>query len=525
MRRRNSWRMAAALVVLLLVPAALALAGAGKESTSAQAPVTLKWAFFTGGPAKDDSLVYDEFNKRLAKYMPGVTVEFNNIAYAQYKEKYTLMMAAKEDLDLVWAGYLFDIDEEIAKGAYMPLDDLLTKYAPKLYASKTPDNWARIMTGGKIMGYPHGNPSTANTMNDIRLIASVADKYWPNVKQDMAKIAEKRGMTQEDYDILAAFLERAKQGGDIMKGWDVALGKWAFVDQIMDWIKTPYGLHMLKGDLKVVNEYETEDYKLFCDNMSKWFQKGYIIKDIMSIENKRAYEEKPDGNIMFSHGWQYVETPQQQEQYSKGLGFKVYYYPLHNDWFIGNARANVVTAIPTQSKNSVKAIQFLELLNTQESGELATIMAYGIEGKHWNKVADASGKTPMRIKTLQYDSSQSDPSTSVDYATYFWSVVDNPMTGANQGVDLSAAEVGASQRARARVTPIMGFLPDTKSVATEWAQVTAVITEYQYQLEFGTIADNTKVYNDFLAKLKAAGNDKIIATIQAQLDAFMKTKK
>jgi putative aldouronate transport system substrate-binding protein len=517
-------RVLAALVALVL-PVTLAVATGGSEAPAAAGAVKLKWAFFTGGPAKDDGLVYAEFNKRLAKYMPGVTVEFNNIAYAQYKEKYSLMMAAKEDLDLVWAGYLFDIDEEIAKGAYVPLNDLLTKYAPKLYASKTPDNWARISTDGKIMGYPHGNPSTANTLNDIRLIASVADKHWPNVKQDMARIAEKRGMTQEDYDILAAFLERAKQGGDIMKGWDVALARWAFAEQIMDWIKTPYGLHMLNNDLKVVNLYETADYKLMCDNMSKWFKSGYIIKDIMSIENKRAYEEKPDGNIMFTHGWQYVETQKQQEQYSKGLGFKVYYYPLHNDWFIGNARANVVTAIPTQAKNQVKAIQFLELLNTQESGELATILAFGVEGKHWNKVADASGKTPMTIKTLEYDASQSDPSTTVSYATYFWSIVDNPMMGTNQGIDLSGSVVGAAQRAKSRVTPIMGFLPNTKSVATEWAQVTAVITEYQYQLEFGTLADNTKVYNEFLAKLKAAGNDKIIATIQAQLDAFMKSKK
>ena len=134
-------------------------------------------------------------------------------------------------------------------------------------------------------------------------------------------------------------------------------------------------------------------------------------------------------------------------------------------------------------------------------------------------------RTPMAIRTLQYDSSQADPSNTVTYATYFWSIVDNPMMATNQGIDLSGSVVAAAQRAKSRVTPIIGFLPDTKSVATEWAQVTAVITEYQYQLEFGTLPDNTSVYNAFLAKLKAAGNDKIIATIQAQLDQFMRNKK
>jgi len=84
MKRVCSWRLAAALVAMLVLPVAFALASGATEAPSASAPVTLKWAFFTGGPAKDDSLVYAELNKRLAKYMPGVSVEFNNIAYAQY---------------------------------------------------------------------------------------------------------------------------------------------------------------------------------------------------------------------------------------------------------------------------------------------------------------------------------------------------------------------------------------------------------------------------------------------------------
>jgi putative aldouronate transport system substrate-binding protein len=309
-----------------------------------------------------------------------------------------------------------------------------------------------------------------------------------------------------------------------MKGWDVALGKWAFVDQIMDWIKAPYGLHMLKNDLKVVNEYETADYKLFSDNMSKWFKNGYIIKDIMSIENKRAYEEKPDGNIMFSHGWVYVTTPEAQAAYSKGLGFNVYYYPLHNDWFVANARSNVNMSIPQQSKNAVKAIKFLELVNTQDTGDLATLLSYGIEGKHWTMVSPVvPGKTPMKIKTLEYDSTQG--TTAASYSTYPWAIQTNLMAGVNQGFDANAADIMKALLKKSRVTPIMGFNPKLADLATEWAQVQAVVKEYQYQLEFGTLADNTAVYNEFLAKLKAAGNDKIIASLQTQLDAFMKAKK
>jgi putative aldouronate transport system substrate-binding protein len=258
--------------------------------------------------------------------------------------------------------------------------------------------------------------------------------------------------------------------------------------------------------------------------MSKWFQNGYIIKDIMSIENKRAYEEKPDGNIMFSHGWVYVTTPEAQDTYSKGLGFKVYYYPLHNDWFIGNVRSNVNISIPQQAKNPVKAIQFLQLLNTQENGDLASILSWGLQDKQWTLVSEGvPGKTRAKIKTLEYDSSQG--LSSYSYATYPWALSDNLLAAVNQSFDPTAEAVMKALLAKSRVSPISGFNPKSTDFTTEFAQVQAVITEYQYQLEFGTLADNTAVYNEFLGKLKAAGNDKIIASLQAQLDAFMKTKK
>lgn len=509
-------------VAALLLPA-LSVFASGKTETAKQ-QVNLKWVFFKDGKNKDDALVHAEFNKQLAKYMPNTTVELDAIPYAEYKEKYSLMMAAQENVDLVWTGYLFDVDEEINKGAYLPLNKLLTENAPKLYASKKPENWARFSTNGEIMGYPHGSAGTANILNDIRVIGRIADKYWPNFKADMAKIAAQQGMTQGDYDILAAFLERAKQGGEILKGWDVALGKWAFVDQVMDFIKLPYGIMWTKGDLKVVNQYETADYKLFIDTMSKWYKNGYIIKDIMSIENKRAYEEKEDGNIMFSHGWAYVDSPESQEAYSKGLGFKVYYAPLHNNWYIGNDRANVITAIAKQSKNPVAAIKLLELVQTQETGELATILAYGIEGKHWTKVSEGvPGKTPTSIKTLEYDSSQG--TSTASYATFPWAITDNLMTARNQSYIASGEEMAKRHVDAAKVTPMMGFQPQTKEFATEFAQVQAIITEFQYTLEFGTLEDNAKAYNEFLGKLKTAGNDKIIASLQKQLDDFMKIKK
>lgn len=69
---------------------------------------------------------------------------------------------------------------------------------------------------------------------------------------------------------------------------------------------------------------------------------------------------------------------------------------------------------------------------------------------------------------------------------------------------------------------LLGFSFDAEPVKAEIGKASAVYDEYYRSIDLG-IANEAK-YNEFLAKLKDAGSDKIIAEMQKQIDAW-KTKK
>lgn len=57
--------------------------------------------------------------------MPNTSVEFEVIPYADFAEKWRLMSASKEEVDLVWVGWMLNLYEEAQKGSLMALDELL----------------------------------------------------------------------------------------------------------------------------------------------------------------------------------------------------------------------------------------------------------------------------------------------------------------------------------------------------------------------------------------------------------------
>ena len=73
---------------------------------------------------------------------------------------------------------------------------------------------------------------------------------------------------------------------------------------------------------------------------------------------------------------------------------------------------------------------------------------------------------------------------------------------------------------KARGSKLQGFTLDTDPIKTELAQVTAVVNEYKKSLNSGAVPDAMKVYEEFQQKLVTAGDDKIVAEIQRQIDEW-----
>ena len=73
----------------------------------------------------------------------------------------------------------------------------------------------------------------------------------------------------------------------------------------------------------------------------------------------------------------------------------------------------------------------------------------------------------------------------------------------------------------------LGCAFDTTPVVNEVAACTSIVLEYQEDLIYGRCADAAEVeaiVAEFRAKLAANGAEKIVAEVQAQVDAWMAAK-
>ena len=76
----------------------------------------------------------------------------------------------------------------------------------------------------------------------------------------------------------------------------------------------------------------------------------------------------------------------------------------------------------------------------------------------------------------------------------------------------------------ARSSKIMGFKLNTEPIKDELKQIDAVVEEYKTILNSGAADDAESLYNEFIEKLIKAGDDKVVAEINRQIQEWRKTK-
>ena len=163
-------------------------------------------------------------------------------------------------------------------------------------------------------------------------------------------------------------------------------------------------------------------------------------------------------------------------------------------------------AISAKSKNADACLKFLELLDTDT--KLADLYVYGIEGEDYTRDADG---IVTRVEN---------PGWKMDV----WCSV-NVMAPSLSNTDAKdKKEQYTKMNDEAVETKLMGFRPDFTAVTSEMAAINSVVNEQGWLFEAG-FSDPDTALPTFLADLKTAQIDTIIAELQKQYDEWLKTKK
>jgi len=172
------------LSIIIGIMLVTALAGCGGDNSGSDKEVTLRWVLM-GDKMEDTDKVFAAFNEALKTKLPNTQVEFDLIPAADYLEKWQLIMSAGESVDLAWHGWMQDHEEEVRRGAYLELSDLIEKYGQD-YKKAVPEfAWEGQMVDGKLYYMPN-----VQMMVDLNLhlftSEDKANKYLDRAALDQA---------------------------------------------------------------------------------------------------------------------------------------------------------------------------------------------------------------------------------------------------------------------------------------------------------------------------------------------------
>lgn len=177
-----------------------------------------------------------------------------------------------------------------------------------------------------------------------------------------------------------------------------------------------------------------------------------------------------------------------------------------------NSSTAIWWVIPAESEKQEAAMKFLNLMYTDRC--IVNLFAWGIEGRDYVVTDPEAGRIAFPDGMEQADLPYQNPLGMYGNMTLQYEMEGNALQQEQENYAAKAVPVGMEYA---------GFTFDVSALTGERKMVRQVLNRYLPVLESGSV-DLDTVYPAFIADLKAAGMDKIIAEKQRQLDLFLAEK-
>lgn len=493
--------------------------GTGKTTSASDAspsnlkPIELVWYTAVDYIRADMDMVWDEIDKYLKEKI-NVTLDRHFYAMADYKEKISTVVSSGQYMDIVFTGASYNFTANAQQGAYYAIEDLIPEYLPKTKQIVPQGGWDALTIDNHIYGVP-----TYKDMADrfsFLYNKTMADKYNLKVPQN------NEWTTFKD---MIPLLYEAKAARDADQP---DLAKQPIIE-LLNGIKRYYPFESLNGlavanipgveayegkgsGETVFNIYETKEYRELCKTIKKLVDDGIFPYDHKNFDPDRALLNA--GKLIGNFAGGYIEI--KPDMYTgRETALTTPDLVVMTTEYVQSG----LQALSSKTKNPERALMFLELLNTDKT--LANMVRFGIENEHY--VYNDEGRLDITISPRNKDIA-----SYVDFAYYFWygwqfgNIVagDLPsVVSINFGNLLKELNDNSIQDTN------LGFAIDTKPIANEIAACSSVINEYDSDtnLRSGMVEDIDKTVDEFIAKLKANGSQKIVDEIQRQLTEWRKS--
>lgn len=425
----------------------------------------------------------------------GVTISYKPVASSEYTDTVSRVLATKEEADIIWADMTGNrLVNWAADGALMEISALLPQY-PELIAVAPQTIWdsVKLSTGE----YYVPNYKETGTGYSVAAPKAMVDAVKAKTGIDWNEISMERIWDIGNYEeyILAAMELGVDMPFPDGARFDTWLSK---ADSVYEATTMPFVIDTKAG--KVYNALEVPEMKEYIALMNEWRDKGIWKEELVMSD----YDFKPycKSGAYAMIGW--VTVPDSANNLKDRFGVDCYVKQITDNLISSNAALGSGWSITAYSKKADACMKWLTLLNTDTT--FADLWVYGLEGTHYTREADG---TVTKIADSGW-------SNSAWKATNAWVISLQSSEAADKKEQYTAFNESAVP------SPILGFRPDFSKVSAELAAVSDIYKGQYKMLAYGFLDEAGAA--DFLAQTKAAGADKIVAELQAQLDDFLKNK-
>ncbi len=451
----------------------------GGDASSANGDVvTLKWVTVGGGMPDN----YDKWLKQINPYLEdkiGVNLDMEVVPWGDWDNRRSVIVNSGENFDILFTDQS-RYSTEASTGAFMDISDVLKKEGSDLYDMIPEDYWDAVKINDKIYGVPTYKDSSVTEY--FVWDKAVADKYNIDINQ------------VNDYESLYTALKAIKDGEGTSPYYMSKQGADFLVSGFYDSLGTglaPLGVKYDDDSKTVVNPLEDEEILKDLDIIHKMYQEGIINGDAPTADDTNKYR-----SFFTAQGWSGAAA----STWGPNNGIDDCAAVQYKDTVVSNSSVRgSINAIYSGCKNPEKAIQFLQLVNTDS--KVRDWLYYGVDGEDFKYTDDG------KIDKLNTD----------------W-----PMAGYTQGTFFNVSQLSTDpdnqwdevKELNEKATPsvMLGFDLDTSKIETELASCTAVYEKYKSELWTGA-QDPKELLKKMKDELKSAGWETIRDEAQSQIDA------
>jgi putative aldouronate transport system substrate-binding protein len=504
---RLSRRLLVTAVVAIAFLLPVVVAGA-QSSTATSKFVAIDFQVMGSPPANGEAdVVLAKINDYL-KAKINANMRFRWTSWTDWQTQYNLLVATGQGLDLVTSGSdWLDTWPNAQKGAWLALDDLLPKYAPKTFAEIPKSAWDQSRYNGKIVVIPE-NSFTQYVNHGFYYRGD-----WAR-KAGLSKIAS--------WDDVTKYLDYIKKNMSGVIPWDNA-NNWEHAEGWIISHTEAVPVDAVAGRLLYFKSFKSDPYTVFSPFfdktfedfailMKQWADAGYWKADVLNNkDNTREFLYGGQTGMDEWHingflgGGNSIRVQMDKKQPGSDLQMFGFYEPTKN--LIRMPVTHGATAISAGSKNPERALMLYELIRQDKTFYM--LLNYGILNRNYYLNEKGQLYIPKDWDQTKYQ-----------FASDFW----------GGRVDKFEPVIASAWSGTAAYYKYLdsfaqpylwgNFAFNQSPVSTQVAAIIQVANSMIPAISLGMAGDPTKAVADFRSQLKTAGIDQVIAEVQKQVNAW-----